>query len=58
MPKYNLYFVSNLPLKSLLQYHLPFQSGSNKILKDMHRVYTREHYLDIFDNVGIYHQTV
>lgn len=24
--------------------HLPFQSGSNKILKDMHRVYTREHY--------------
>lgn len=27
--------------------HLPFQSGSNKILKDMHRVYTREHYLGL-----------
>ena len=27
--------------------HLPFQSGSNRILKDMHRVYTREHYLDL-----------
>jgi len=27
--------------------HLPFQSGSNKILKDMHRVYTREHYLEL-----------
>lgn len=27
--------------------HLPFQSGSNKILKDMHRVYTREHYFEL-----------
>lgn len=27
--------------------HLPFQSGSNRILKDMHRVYTRELYLDL-----------
>ena len=27
--------------------HLPFQSGSNRILKDMHIVYTREHYLDL-----------
>ncbi len=27
--------------------HLPFQSGSNRILKDMHRVYTRDHYLDL-----------
>ena len=27
--------------------HLPFQSGSNRILKDMHRVYTREHYLGL-----------
>lgn len=27
--------------------HLPFQSGSNKILKEMHRVYTREHYFEL-----------
>jgi len=27
--------------------HLPVQSGSNTILKAMHRRYTREHYLDI-----------
>ena len=26
--------------------HLPFQSGSNKILKSMHRDYTRESYLE------------
>ncbi len=27
--------------------HLPVQSGSNAILKAMHRRYTREHYLEI-----------
>lgn len=29
--------------------HLPFQSGSNKILKEMNRRYTREKYLEIID---------
>ena len=29
--------------------HLPFQSGSNKILKAMHRDYTRESYLERID---------
>lgn len=29
--------------------HLPFQSGSNRILKEMNRKYTREHYLEIVD---------
>lgn len=30
-----------------LHLHLPFQSGSNRILKEMNRRYTREKYLDI-----------
>jgi len=31
--------------------HLPFQSGSNRILKKMRRKYTRENYLDIIDSI-------
>lgn len=31
--------------------HLPFQSGSNKVLKEMRRVYTREHYLELIDKL-------
>jgi tRNA-2-methylthio-N6-dimethylallyladenosine synthase len=31
--------------------HLPFQSGSNKILKAMHRDYTRESYLEKIDRL-------
>lgn len=30
-----------------LHLHLPFQSGSNRILKQMNRRYTREQYLEI-----------
>jgi len=31
--------------------HLPVQSGSNRILKDMNRGYTREYYLDLIGRV-------
>lgn len=31
--------------------HLPFQSGSNRILSEMNRGYTREHYLERIDKI-------
>jgi tRNA-2-methylthio-N6-dimethylallyladenosine synthase len=31
--------------------HLPVQSGSNRILKAMHRAYTRERYLDLVEKI-------
>ena len=39
-------------LRSLMPaLHLPAQSGSNRILADMHRRYTREHYLQLVDKL-------
>ena len=32
-------------------FHLPLQSGSNRILKEMNRTYTREKYLDIAESL-------
>ena len=31
--------------------HLPVQSGSNRILKEMNRQHTREEYLDLINNI-------
>ena len=39
-------------LRSLMPaIHLPAQSGSNKILQAMHRVYSREHYLELISKL-------
>ena len=39
-------------LKSLMPYlHLPFQSGSNRILELMNRRYTRQHYLGLIEKI-------
>src|SRR5438876_2087839 len=42
--------ISRLP-KLAEHVHLPLQSGSNKILKAMHRAYTAEKYLDLVQRV-------
>ena len=45
--------IETLPrlFKAYEHLHLPIQSGSNRILKDMNRGYTREEYLKIIDKV-------
>jgi tRNA-2-methylthio-N6-dimethylallyladenosine synthase len=35
-------------------FHLPVQSGSNRILEKMHRGYTREHYLNLIEKIKGY----
>jgi tRNA-2-methylthio-N6-dimethylallyladenosine synthase len=42
--------ISRLP-KLAEHIHLPLQSGSNKILKAMHRAYTAEKYLDLVERI-------
>lgn len=40
--------------KNIAHYlHLPVQSGSNKVLSDMHRRYTREHYFSLVDKLRL-----
>jgi len=42
--------ISHLP-KLAEHVHLPLQSGSNRILKTMHRAYTAEKYIDLVDRI-------
>ena len=42
--------ISRLP-KLAEHVHLPLQSGSNRILKAMHRAYTAEKYIDLIDQI-------
>jgi tRNA-2-methylthio-N6-dimethylallyladenosine synthase len=42
--------ISGLP-KLAEHFHLPLQSGSNKILKAMHRAYTAEKYVDLVQRI-------
>ena len=42
--------ISRLP-KLAEHVHLPLQSGSNKVLKAMHRAYTAEKYLDLVERI-------
>jgi tRNA-2-methylthio-N6-dimethylallyladenosine synthase len=42
--------VARLP-KLMSHVHLPLQSGSNRILKAMHRIYTAEKYLDLVERI-------
>ena len=42
--------LAHLP-KLVEHVHLPLQSGSNRILKAMHRTYTAEKYLDLVDHI-------
>ncbi|RZS99812.1 tRNA (N6-isopentenyl adenosine(37)-C2)-methylthiotransferase MiaB [Aquimarina brevivitae] len=38
--------------KNICKYiHLPIQSGSNRILKEMNRLHTREEYFELIDNI-------
>ena len=64
-PKMRIRFSTSNPqdmtlevIKTMVRYdnickhiHLPFQSGSNRILKKMNRLYSREEYIDLIKNI-------
>ena len=48
----NILQIMSKSKKAMPHFHIPLQSGSNKILKLMKRRYTREQYIDIIEDIN------